>query len=138
MNQMPVNKGYDNIEEYLAVVLTNIYMSDKGQDVFRANHVSGTTMRGADADNFLHNSQTLTCGRRCSSRISRTTSLHITRRLSTCRGGGPNTTGFGNTIGNGERWRHRIKSMRDRVVAYAVTFLSSSGSRGDVAWRSVL
>jgi hypothetical protein len=25
MNQMPVNKGYDNIEEYLAVVLTNIY-----------------------------------------------------------------------------------------------------------------
>jgi len=57
MNQMPVNKGYDNIEEYLAVVLTNIYMSDKGQDVFRANHVSGTTMRGADADNFLHNSQ---------------------------------------------------------------------------------
>jgi len=56
MNQMPVNKGYDNIEEYLAVVLSNIYLSDKGQDVFRGNHGSAM-LRGADADNFLHNSQ---------------------------------------------------------------------------------
>jgi Effector protein len=32
MNEMPVNKGYDDMEEYLAVVLTNIYLSDKGQD----------------------------------------------------------------------------------------------------------
>jgi len=32
-------------------------MSDKGRNVFRANHLSGTTMRGEDADNFLHNVQ---------------------------------------------------------------------------------
>jgi hypothetical protein len=56
MDQMPVNKGYDNIEEYLAVVLTNIYLSDKGQDVFRGSHGS-VILRGEAADNFLHNSQ---------------------------------------------------------------------------------
>jgi hypothetical protein len=33
------------------------YLSHKGQDVFRANHVVGSTLRGADTDNFLHNLQ---------------------------------------------------------------------------------
>jgi Effector protein len=57
MNDMPVNKGYDNLEEYLAEVLTNIYLSDKGQTVFSGNHGGSVILRGADADNFLHNSQ---------------------------------------------------------------------------------
>src|SRR5258707_13584680 len=52
LNQMPVNKGYHNSEEYLAGGLTNIYMSDKGQDAFRANHVSGTTSLAPDAATF--------------------------------------------------------------------------------------
>ncbi len=52
-----VNKGYDNFEEYLAVVLTNIYLSDKGQLVFAGNHGGTVILHGADADNFLHNSQ---------------------------------------------------------------------------------
>ena len=34
----PVNAGYDNEEEYISVVLTNIYLSHKRQTVFRANH----------------------------------------------------------------------------------------------------
>jgi hypothetical protein len=57
MNEMPVNKGYDDIEEYLAVVLTNIYLSDKGQDVFRGSHRWHAILRGEAANNFLHNSQ---------------------------------------------------------------------------------
>ncbi|GJE61750.1 M91 family zinc metallopeptidase [Methylobacterium trifolii] len=35
---MPVNAGYDNEEEYISVVLSNIYLSHKRQTVFRANH----------------------------------------------------------------------------------------------------
>jgi len=56
MNEMPVNQGYDDLEEYLSVVLTNIYLSDKGQTKFQGNHGSRTILQGADADNFLHNS----------------------------------------------------------------------------------
>jgi hypothetical protein len=52
-----VNKGYDNLEEYLAVVLTNIYLSEKGQTVFAGNHGGSVTLQGEDADNFLHNAQ---------------------------------------------------------------------------------
>ena len=57
MNQMPVNKGYDDMEEYLAEVLSNIDLSDKGQTVFSGNHGGSVILQGADADNFLHNSQ---------------------------------------------------------------------------------
>ncbi len=53
---MPVNERYDQLEDYLAIILTNIYLSEKGQDVFRGAHRGGI-LRGADADNFLHNSQ---------------------------------------------------------------------------------
>jgi Effector protein len=56
-DHMPVNKGYDNLEEYHAEVLTNIYLSDKGQTVFSGNHGGSVILKGADADNFLHNSQ---------------------------------------------------------------------------------
>jgi hypothetical protein len=34
----PVNVGYSDEEEYLAIVLANIYMSDKHQTTFRASH----------------------------------------------------------------------------------------------------
>jgi len=61
MNEMPVNKGYDDIEEYLAVVLTNIYLSDKGQDVFRGSHRGNTILRGEATHNFLHSSQIAEC-----------------------------------------------------------------------------
>jgi hypothetical protein len=57
MNEMPVNKGYDDLEEYLAEVLSNIYLSDKGQTVFSGNHGGSVILKGPDADNFLHNSQ---------------------------------------------------------------------------------
>jgi len=51
-----VDHGYDDSEEYLAVVLTNIYMSEKGQLVLVGNH--GTKpLQGAERDNFINNSQ---------------------------------------------------------------------------------
>jgi Effector protein len=62
--RMPVNKGYDDLEEYIAIILCNIYLSEKGQETFRGNHRSRTfspdyfmSLRGADANNFLTNSQ---------------------------------------------------------------------------------
>src|SRR5262249_32352319 len=33
-----VNRDYENREEYLAVALTNVYLSEKGQRYFRADH----------------------------------------------------------------------------------------------------
>jgi Effector protein len=57
MNFMPVNKGYDDLEEYIATILANIYLSEKGQTVFAGNHGTSVILRGAAADNFLHNSQ---------------------------------------------------------------------------------
>jgi hypothetical protein len=38
MFALPVSQGYTNEEEYISVVLTNVYMSEKGQRTFRANH----------------------------------------------------------------------------------------------------
>ena len=35
---MPVNQGYDHEEEYLSVLMTNVYLSEKGQTTFRARH----------------------------------------------------------------------------------------------------
>jgi hypothetical protein len=36
--RLPVSQGYSNEEEYLAVVMTNVYMSEKGQTRFRGRH----------------------------------------------------------------------------------------------------
>jgi hypothetical protein len=52
----PVNKGYDDAEEYLAIVLTNIYMSEKGQWIFAGDHDVGI-LQGRDAIGFLNNQQ---------------------------------------------------------------------------------
>jgi hypothetical protein len=66
-DKVPVNAGYGNQEEYLAVVLTNIYMSDKGQWRFRASwgdwdddevpQGANALLQGGDADWFLRNVQ---------------------------------------------------------------------------------
>lgn len=59
MNGTFVSGGYDNQEEFIAVVLTNIYLSEKGQMVFRGDHDS-RTLQGPAAERFLDNSQRLT------------------------------------------------------------------------------
>ena len=66
-DDLPVNAGYRNQEEYLAIVLTNIYMSEKGQWRFRASHGhwdadevpkgANALLQGGDADWFLRNVQ---------------------------------------------------------------------------------
>ena len=38
---LPVTGGYDTQEEFLGVVVTNIYLSEKGQTVFARNHGTG-------------------------------------------------------------------------------------------------
>lgn len=53
----PVNAGYTDQEEYLAVVLTNIYMSEKGQWVFAGDHDISTVLQGSQATDFLRNPQ---------------------------------------------------------------------------------
>jgi hypothetical protein len=55
----PVNRNYDNLDEYIAIILQNIYLSEKGQVVFRGSHRRGRVhlLRGADADRFLLNPQ---------------------------------------------------------------------------------
>jgi hypothetical protein len=67
LDQLPVDAGYSDKEEYLAVVLANIYMSDKWQIAFRASHDdwpagvvptgANAVLVGADAWNFLKNVQ---------------------------------------------------------------------------------
>jgi len=51
-----VTRGYGDQEEYIAVVLTNIYMSEKGQRVFAGSHGS-KILQGLDLEFFLDNSQ---------------------------------------------------------------------------------
>jgi hypothetical protein len=46
-----VNGGFDNEEEYLAVVIDNIYLSEKGQTQLRASHYGHTILK--DPDKFL-------------------------------------------------------------------------------------
>jgi Effector protein len=38
MDHIPMNKHYTNAEEFLAIMLTNIYMSEKGQTKLRGGH----------------------------------------------------------------------------------------------------
>jgi Effector protein len=52
---MPVNQNYDNEEEYLAIVLSNIYIRNKRRDnPLRGDHDSGILR---DPDHFLDNVQ---------------------------------------------------------------------------------
>ncbi len=49
---MRVNRGYDNVEEYVAIVLTNIYMSEKGVTQLVAGHGDAPLRR---PEKFLDN-----------------------------------------------------------------------------------
>jgi NleD-like pathogen effector protein (putative zinc metallopeptidase) len=53
-----VNRDYDDREEYLAIALANIYLSEKGQQALRADHYT-TRLKGKERDNFMDNSQNL-------------------------------------------------------------------------------
>ena len=55
--RMPAGNGYEDLEEYIAIILCNIYLSEKRQEVFVGNHNGTMILRGTDADNFLYNSQ---------------------------------------------------------------------------------
>ncbi|MFL4968839.1 MAG: M91 family zinc metallopeptidase [Xanthobacteraceae bacterium] len=49
-----VTRGYDDMEEYLATVVTNIYMSHKGKAALGGDHGTATLK---DPDRFLDNAQ---------------------------------------------------------------------------------
>jgi hypothetical protein len=51
-----INRGYGDQEEYIAVLLTNIYMSEKGQLTFAGSHGS-RILKGLELEFFLDNSQ---------------------------------------------------------------------------------
>ena len=51
-------KRYDNLEEFIAIILTNIFRSEKGLTTFSGNH-GHDVLQGADAENFLDNPQKL-------------------------------------------------------------------------------
>jgi hypothetical protein len=50
-----VDKGYDNVEEYIAVVLANIFMAEKKQQQLRSGHESFEVL--ANPKKFLDNNQ---------------------------------------------------------------------------------
>lgn len=56
-SKRPVNRNYDNEEEYLAVVITNIYLSEKwgGTSWLRSGHDAGTRLIAPGL--FLENSE---------------------------------------------------------------------------------
>jgi hypothetical protein len=57
-DRVPVDREYDDEEEYLAIALTNIYLSEKGQWSFRGNHHRpDRRLEGSDASHFLDNPQ---------------------------------------------------------------------------------
>src|SRR5262249_25483269 len=41
----PVNQGYDDLEDYYAVVIANMYLSSKGKTVLRASHSTTGELR---------------------------------------------------------------------------------------------
>ena len=50
-----VNKGYTNEEEYLAIVVSNVYLSEKGKRNYRAGHDNRAVL--PDPEGFLNNAQ---------------------------------------------------------------------------------
>ena len=54
--QLPVNQGYDHEEEFLAIVLTNIYLSEKNAPALRARHQLPNTAL-LEREKFLDNVQ---------------------------------------------------------------------------------
>jgi Effector protein len=50
----PVNQGYENLKEYMAIVITNIYLSNKNRTEFVGDHNNGTLK---DPEHFLDNTQ---------------------------------------------------------------------------------
>ncbi len=51
-----VNRGYDNVEEYLAIVLCNIYLSEKGQTILVGGHGDEPLRH---SEKFLDNEQNI-------------------------------------------------------------------------------
>jgi hypothetical protein len=56
VRQAFVNQEYEDHEEYLAIALTNIYLSDKDQRILRADHFTAP-LKGWRRNEFLDNSQ---------------------------------------------------------------------------------
>ena len=54
-----VNKDFDNEEEFIAIVIDNIYLSEKGQTDLRANHNGHKRLPTGFRDHFLDNWQHL-------------------------------------------------------------------------------
>lgn len=51
-----VNQDYEDYEEYVAIALANIYLSEKGQQILRADHFT-SRLKGWRRNEFLDNSQ---------------------------------------------------------------------------------
>jgi Effector protein len=56
VSQSFVNQDYEDYEEYLAIALANIYLSEKGQRILRGDHADGR-LTGWRRNEFLDNSQ---------------------------------------------------------------------------------
>jgi hypothetical protein len=56
VNAEYVNRNYEDQEEYLAIALANIYMSEKGQWILRGDHDTERLM-GKKLNGFMNNSQ---------------------------------------------------------------------------------
>ena len=48
-----VGGGYDNVEEFYAILVSNMYMSEQHQATLRANHGAYSPMKKEDEKNFL-------------------------------------------------------------------------------------
>ena len=78
---LPVNQGYGNEEEYISVVLTNVYLSEKGQTVFRANHDFPPNRALLRPDKFLDNVQGVDLSPSSGSGSARRTFTGLTQTL---------------------------------------------------------
>src|SRR5262249_30792465 len=52
-----INQDYTDYEDYVAVSIENIYLSDKGQQNLRGSHGGGKRLTGRMRDEFMNNSQ---------------------------------------------------------------------------------
>src|SRR5262249_51922112 len=55
-----INQEYDDYEEYVAICIANIYLSEKGQQTLKGDHDGsryGKRLRGRKLDDFMNNSQ---------------------------------------------------------------------------------